>query len=188
MFTADQDLTFERLNIGGIGSIGGNGTGERVDIGGKFDVRGSLSLSGKLDVGGAVSVGGTLSAEQVEVGGKIDAGRAVVRGTVEIGGVISTRDGAKAARLRIRAKGRATGPLVGGRVEVESRARAEDIYGEHVELGHKASARRIYAATVRLEDGSEVDEVQYTQSIEMGSGTRCRTPPRKVDALPTFPL
>ncbi|HUJ77444.1 MAG TPA: hypothetical protein VLX64_00405, partial [Thermoplasmata archaeon] len=105
-----------------------------------------------------------------------------------VGGAIQTQEGVKAARLRIGRKARVSGPLVGGRVEIDSRARVEDVFGDSIDLGDRAEARRICAANVRLRDDSEVDEVLYTQSIEMGAHVRCRSPPRKVETLPAFPL
>ena len=54
MMTADRDLTFEDLEIGGLGTIGGNGKGTWVRS--RFSVHGSLELTGKLEVGGQISV------------------------------------------------------------------------------------------------------------------------------------
>jgi cytoskeletal protein CcmA (bactofilin family) len=188
MLTADQDLAFESLEIGGMGSVRGNGKGRSIEVGGKFEVRGSLDLEGELEVGGAVSVGEALTGRSLSVGGSLDARRAVFSGDAEVGGSISTREGAKADRFRLRHRSRATGPLVGNVVEIESKGRAEDVYGRRVELGRKAEARRIVAATVRLDEGCEVGEILYAESIELGRGVRCRQPPRKVDVLPPFPL
>lgn len=188
MLMAEKDVAFDTLKIGGMGTVHGNGTGRSIEVGGKFDVRGSLTLTELLEVGGAVSIGEELTGERLSVGGSLSARRAVFSGEAEIGGAIATREGAKADRFRLRHRSRASGPLVGNFVEIESKGRAEDVYGGRVELGRKAEARRIFATSIRLDDGCDVGEVQYVDSIDLGRDVHCRQPPRKVDRLPPFPL
>jgi len=188
MMMAEKDLTFEALKIGGMGTVQGNGAGRTIEVGGKFDVRGSLKLTELLEVGGAVAIGEELTGQRLSVGGSLTARRAVLSGEAEIGGSIATQEGAKAERFRLRHRSKATGPLVGNSVEIESKGRVEDIYGGRVELGRKSVARRIFANVVRLEEGCEVEEVEYVESLDLGRNVRCRQPPRKVDHLPPFPI
>ena len=186
--TADRDLTFEDLEIGGLGTIGGNGKGRNVEVGGKFSVHGSLELSGKLEVGGTISVGEALTGNVLEVGGRIDARRAIFAADAEVGGAVSTREGLKASRITLRRKSRAAGPLVGGTIRIGAKATVEDLYGDLVELEEKAEARRVVARRVVLGDGATADQVVYTDSVELKAGARVRTPPQKVASLPAFPI
>jgi hypothetical protein len=133
-------------------------------------------------------VGDELTGDRLELGGALSARRAVFVSLAEIGGRVSTKEGLKAGRVVLQRKSRVSGPLVGGAVELEDRARADDVYGGSVELGERTEVRRIYAARVRISSGSSVDEVTYTESAEIDPGARLRTPPHKVDALPAFPL
>jgi cytoskeletal protein CcmA (bactofilin family) len=188
VMNAARDLTFESLDIGGLGRILGNGIGGRVDIGGRFDVRGGFQISGAVEVGGAISVGEAFTGASLEVGGKLEARRATFTDTVEIGGNAVTKDGLKAARIRLRRRSRVQGPVVGGDVQIERGARVEDVFGDVVELEERGEARRLVAARVRVLAGAEVQEVLYSVSAEVDPGARLGAPPRKVDPLPPFPL
>jgi len=187
-FKVHGDLAFTSLEVGGVGSITGNGRGDKVEVGGKFDVGGGLSLTGEIVVGGFLSVADELSADHLDLGGRVTARRAILRTRATIGGGVDTQEGMKSPRIVLRRKSRASGPLVGGVVELEEKARADDIYGDSVELRDKAVARRIFAATVRIHEGAAASEVYFTQSAEVSPGTTVASPPKKVDQLPSFPL
>jgi len=188
VFTARANLTFTKLKVGGMGSIGGNAQGESVEVGGKFDVGGRLRLTRTLEVGGFMSVGEELFGDRLELGGALTARRVVLASIAEIGGRVATQEGLKAARVVLQRKSRASGPVVGDSVELEDRARADDVYGQTVDLGEKSEVRRVFAARLRVRSGATVDEAVYTESADIDPGARLRAPPRRVDALPPFPL
>jgi cytoskeletal protein CcmA (bactofilin family) len=188
VFTAARDVIFTSLEIGGVGRIGGDGTGHEVEIGGKFDIRGAFALTGRVEVGGTIGVGGPFTGDRLEVGGKLDALRAVFVDSVEIGGSAQTREGLKAARIRLEHRSRVSGPVVGDDVQLERGARVEDVYGQRVELAERCEARRVVAANVRVRAGASVGEVVYSGTADIDPSARLGTPPRKVDTLPPFPL
>jgi cytoskeletal protein CcmA (bactofilin family) len=188
ILSANKDLAFDDLEIGGLGRIQGNGTGRNVEIGGKFDVQGSLTLTGRLEVGGAVVIGEALQAESLEIGGKLEARRAVIASAAEIGGQVNTREGLKADRIRLERKSRAYGPLVGGTVDLNRGSRVEDVYGERISLEEKVEARRVFGANVRMREGAHAEEVTYTGTLELAAGATVSRPPQKVASLPAFPL
>jgi len=133
-------------------------------------------------------VAAELMAHELDLGGRLSARRATFITRADIGGSVQTKEGLKAQDLRLRRKARAEGPLVGGTIRLGEKARAEDLFGTIVELGERATARRIFANTVRLSDGAAADEVTYTGSVDLRPGAQVRTPPRRADALPPFPL
>jgi hypothetical protein len=73
-------------------------------------------------------------------------------------------------------------------VRLETKAVAEDIYADTVELEEKAEAARVFGRRVVLGENSSVAEVVYTETLETREGARVRTPPQKVAQLPPFPL
>ena len=160
----------------------------KAKIGGKFDVRGSLTLAQGLGVGGAISVREVLTAERLELGGSLETRRAILSDLCEVGGNVTTQEGLKAARIRLQRKSRARGPLVGQTIEIERSAHVDDLFGGEITLEERAEARRIFGARVRLRDGASADEILYTDSVEVDARARVRSPPRKVDTLPPFPL
>jgi hypothetical protein len=126
--------------------------------------------------------------ERLEVGGRLEARRSVFRDLVEIGGAATTREGIKAARIRLHHRSKVVGPIVGGDVEIDRGARAEDVYGVRVDVAERCEVRRIVAETVRVLRGASVGEVLYSRSADIHPEARLGTPARKVESLPPFPL
>jgi hypothetical protein len=94
----------------------------------------------------------------------------------------------KSERIGVGRKSRVEGPLVGGQVTIQRDGRAEDVFGDRVELERGAEVRRIVANDVRLGRGTAAVEVLYTRTFEADSSASVRTPAQKVASLPPFPL
>lgn len=129
-----------------------------------------------------------MTADNLEVGGSVEAQRARVIHLAEVGGRVTTRDGMKAERIVLHRRSRASGPLVGGRIELAARTVVEDLYGSEVVMDSGAEARRVFAEVVTIGSGASAVEVTYTRSATIHPSARIGRPPLQVSQLDPFPL
>ena len=116
------------------------------------------------------------------------ARKILARSRIEIGGSLSTQSGAKSAEIVLSRKSHAHGPLVGGLVEIRSRARAEDVYGTDVRVGDGAEVERIIAETTHIGPGARVGEVVYSREATIDPSAQLARPARRVSDLGLYPL
>jgi cytoskeletal protein CcmA (bactofilin family) len=204
---ANGDLECDQIEIAGVADVSGGCRAVRVDVKGKLDVRGSLSASERLDVHGAAEVDGAFDGESLRVSGKFSAEKAVLTKDAEIYGAVDTRQGLKARSVVVRSGTRCTGPIVGESVEVgesgpgvsafllgqrlriqAGTSRVENVYASRVVIGAGSRAGRIFAETVDLGSGSDVDEVTYVGELRVADHVKIAHPVRKVDKLKEPPL
>jgi hypothetical protein len=67
-------------------------------------------------------------------------------------------------------------------------AKVEDVYAKEVVIGPMCKTERIFAENVKLEQGSVVEQVIFTQELKTNFGVTICQPPRKVDNLPPPPF
>ena len=67
-------------------------------------------------------------------------------------------------------------------------ARVDDVYGTQVVLGPMCRAARIFADTIKMEQGSAAEQATYTSEFEIDFGAAVNEPPKKVDTLPLPPF
>jgi len=204
---AKGDLECEVVEIAGVASVEGNLTTSRTEVRGKLDVAGSLRASGGLDASGVSQVGGVFEGQSLKVAGRFSAKRALVSSGAEIYGRAETREGLKAATVRIGSGTVCTGPIVGETVEVgesgpgvsaffwgqrlrvqAGTSRVDDVYATKVSLGPGSRAGHIYAATVSLGPGCDVDAVTYVDELKVTERVKIAHPVQKVDRLKEPPL
>jgi cytoskeletal protein CcmA (bactofilin family) len=204
---ANGDLQCDEIEIGGIADILGDCSAVRVEVKGKLNVVGSLSTSGRLEVNGVAQVGDAFSGEGLKVSGKFCADRALVSKDAEIYGAVDTRKGLKAISVLIRRGTRCTGPIIGETVEVggsgpglsafmwgqrlrvqAGTSEVEDVYASSLIVGAGSRAKRIFAETVDLGSGCDVDEVTYVRELKLADHVKILRPVKKVDNLREPPL
>jgi len=71
---------------------------------------------------------------------------------------------------------------------LRERVEAEDIWGDVVRLRRGCIAGRVYGRLVQLEARCRVEEVEYTEELQVEPGCRINKPPVKVSQLPEPPL
>ncbi|MDA4135474.1 MAG: hypothetical protein OK449_00570 [Thaumarchaeota archaeon] len=204
---AKGDLECDQIEIAGVASVSGDCKAVRVEVKGKLDVAGSLSTSDRLDVYGATAVGDGFSGESLRVSGKFSAKKALVTNEAEVFGSVETQDGLKAKSVLVRSGTRCAGPIIGENVEVgesgpgvsafvlgqrlrfqTSTSRVQDVYASRVVIGPGSRAGRIFAETVQLGSGCDVDEVTYVSKLTVDGHVKIARPVRKVDKLKDPPF
>jgi cytoskeletal protein CcmA (bactofilin family) len=204
---AKGDLQCDQIEVSGVATVSGDCKAVRVDVKGKMDVAGSLNASERLDVYGVTEVGDAFSGENLRVSGKFSAEKALVTRDAEIYGTFETRKGLKAQSITVRSGTRCTGPLIGEVVEVggsgpgwtafvwgqrlrlqAGTSRVEDVYASKLVVGPGSRARRIFAETVELGSGCEVDGVTYVRELKVAEHVKIVRPVDKVDKLKEPPL
>jgi len=201
------DLECNRIEVSGAGRVSGDCKALRIDVKGKFAVDGSLNISEGLDVSGVTEVGGFFNGASLRLSGKFAAERAVVTGEAEIYGSLDTRKGLKGRSILVRSGTRCQGPIIGEMVEVggsgpswsaffwgqrlrvqAGTSRVEDVYGSRVVVGPGSRAGRIFAETIELGSGCDVNEVTYVRDLKMADHVKITWPVSKVDKLKEPPL
>ena len=204
---AKGDLECDQIEIAGVAEVSGSCRAVRVEVKGKLDVGGSLSASERLDVHGVTEVRGAFDGESLRVSGKFSAEKAILTKDAEIYGAVDTRQGLKAKSVVVRSGTRCTGPIIGESVDVgesgpgvsafllgqrlriqAGTSRVEDVYASRVVIGAGSRAGRIFAETVHLASGSDVDEVTYIGELSVADHVKIAHPVRKVDKLKEPPL
>jgi cytoskeletal protein CcmA (bactofilin family) len=104
--------------------------------------------------------------------------------------MVRTLEGLKGRLIETGRNFEVRGPLIGGKVELNRNADAEDIYAQELIMEDGSRARNVYAERLRIEDNCQISGViEYTESVEVGRGLVAKSGgPRKVDQLPKFPL
>jgi len=204
---ARGDLQCDQIEIAGVASVSGDCKSVLVEVKGRLRVAGSLTTSDRLDVFGAMEVGDTFNGESLKVNGKFSADKALVGKDAEIYGSVETRKGLKAESVYIRSGTRCAGPIIGQTVEVggsgpgvnaffwgqrlrlqASTSQVEDVYAVRVVVGPGSRAGRIFADTVELGSGCDVEEVTHVGELKMADHVRVTRRVNKVDELKEPPL
>jgi cytoskeletal protein CcmA (bactofilin family) len=204
---AGGDLQCDEIDISGVASVSGDCKAVRVEVNGKLDVSGSLTASDRLDVHGLTGVSKILSGGTLRVGGRLSAERAIFSQDAELFGSLETRSGLKARSVVICSGTRCAGPIVAETVEVgESGPRfsahlwgqrirvqagtsqVEDVYATELVIGPGSRAKRLYAKSVELGSGCDIDEVNYVTELKMGDHVKIIHPVKKVERLREPPL
>jgi len=205
--TAKGALECDQIEIAGIASVSGDCKAIRVQVKGKLDVAGSLITSELLDVYGVTEVNNAFSGGNLRVSGKFSAEKALVTNDAELYGAVETQKGLKAKSILVRSGTRCTGPIIGDTVEVGGSgpgfsafawgqrlrlqvgtSQVEDVYASRLLIGAGSRARRIFAETVDLGSGCDVDEVTYVSELKMADDVKVASPVKKVDKLKEPPL
>ncbi|MGD0644228.1 MAG: hypothetical protein ABSA75_04920 [Candidatus Bathyarchaeia archaeon] len=183
---------------------------ERVEVGGKFEVSGSLFVSNRLEGFGATRITGNFEGKNLRVGGKFQANKITVNEEADISGKLETQEGLKAKQLTVRSGTQIDGTIIGERVEIgkspdlsygawgstwptkwamtSGNVKVQDIYAQAILMGTMCRAARIFAKTVKLEQGCAVEQVTYTEDLKTDSGVAICQPPQKVTNLPPPPF
>ena len=84
----------------------------------------------------------------------------------------------------------AVGELIGRRSGLlqEQLPRVDDIYAAEAVIGPMCRVGRIFADTVKLEQGSAAEQVTYTGDLKMDFGAAVSEAPKKVETLPNPPF
>jgi cytoskeletal protein CcmA (bactofilin family) len=203
---AKGDLECDRIESAGIASVSGDLKAITIDAKGKLKVTGSLSSSESLDVYGTTEVGKAFSGGSLRVSGGFSAKSAIVAGHADARGQVETQKGLKAKLVSIRG-GRCTGPIIAETVEVgdsgpgfsafawgqrlriqAGTCQVEDVYASRVVVGAGSRAGRIFAETVELGSGCDVEEVTYVKELKVAGHVKIVHPVKKVDKLQEPPL
>ncbi len=206
----DGNITCDFFEVGGFIEINGDCHAKQVEIGGKLQVTGSLFVSDKIEGYGATEIAGNFESTQLRVSGKFTANRIFVKEQADISGKVETKEGLKTKLLIVRSGSRCIGVLIGERVEVGkssdlsyggwginwatkwgvagAMARADDIYANEVVIGPMCRIGRIFADTVKLEQGSTAEQVTYTIELKTDFGAVISQQPQKVTSLPKKPF
>jgi hypothetical protein len=108
---------------------------------------------------------------------------------VEAGGRVKTSDGLRCRTFEIGRGGIVEGPIVAEEVNVSAGSRAEDIHGGKIIMEERARADNLYGEEIVLMSHCVVrGEVLYTDSIRIGDKVNLSQEPRKVAELPKPPL
>lgn len=204
---AKGDLQCDEIDISGVASVAGDCRAVRVEVNGKLDVSGSLTASERLDVHGSAGVSKILSGGTLRVGGRLSAERAIFTGDAKLFGSLETRSGLKANSVVVSGGTRCDGPIVAGKVDVgESGPRlstrvwgqrirvqagtsqVEDVYASELVIGPGSRARRLYAESIEIGSGCDVDEVNYVRKLKVADHVKIIHPVKKVDRLREPPL
>ncbi len=202
----EGDQSCESLEINGSGRVAGAYRGENVKVNGRFEVSGPLTLSKELDVYGAAEVKGDLSCDALEVAGKLTAVSVDAGSTAKIaGGAVAPR-GLKARSVIVGLGSRVVGPIVGEEVEVGKElslggglwsgvfssigkmTAVDDVHGKVVRIGRYARAKRIFAESVEMENGSIAEEITYTKDLRLPMNFHLTKPAVRVGVLPQPPF
>ena len=184
---AKGDLQCDLIEISGVARVSGACRAIRVDVKGKLVVEESLSVSENLDAAGATDIKDTFTGKSLRIGGRFTAGKALVTEDAEIYGGIETKKGLKARTVLVGSGTRCSGPIVAETVEVGGSGRSlnaffwgqrlrvqvrtsqvEDIYASKVVVGPGSRARRIFAESIELGSGCDVEEVTYVTELKDG--------------------
>jgi len=180
-------VKFEDLDVGGQLRLE-SGMGESVKVGGLLEIQHDLVLEDRLTVGGEARVGGRLEAESVDVGGNLSSVEVHGHDMVKVGQSITTNKGVKGAVVSVGRRGRATGPIVGEKVRIESDSVVEDVYADELKIGASSSVGNVFAAEVEVGDGCVVSgRLLYTGEVRIGRNVQLSSQPEKVSSLPGPP-
>jgi hypothetical protein len=158
-------------------------------------------------VSGVTNVRDGLSAGRAKINGRFAAKKAIIDEEADISGTLETRDGMKANTVLVRTGSRCRGPLVAGTVVVgqsgpgfsafalgqrmrvqAGTSQVEDVYADRVSLGAGSRAGRIFAKTVALGSGCDIEEVTYVDELKTSDHVKIQRTVKKVATLPEPPL
>jgi cytoskeletal protein CcmA (bactofilin family) len=205
----DGSINCDIIQAGGVIEIRGDCHAQKVEVGGKFEVSGSLLVSDSLEGYGVVEISGNFESTNLHIGGRLEANRILVKEVADISGKTQTKQGLKAKVVTVRSGSRFEGVLIGERVEVGKSADlsyggwgaswaakgvaaggtiVDDIYAKEAIVGPMCRAGRVFADTVKLEQGSAAEQVTYSTELKMDFGAAVSEEPKKTDALPKPPF
>ena len=201
----DGDLDCDVIEAGGFIEIRGDCKTQRVEVGQKLEVSGSLSALEKVEDYGVIEVGGKFESAHLRVSGKLSADKIDVSEEADVGGKLETKNGLKAKLVIVRTGSHCDGSLAADRVEIGKSsdltygrwgmtlaakwasagafAKAEDVYAKEVVIGPMSRVGRIFAESVKLEQGSAAEQITYSRELKMDFGAAVSQKPIKVDQL-----
>jgi cytoskeletal protein CcmA (bactofilin family) len=194
------------LDVKGVVKVAGNCNSESIEVGGKLNVAGSLSVSKDLKIFGVTEVLGQVKCESIIVGGRLKAASILVDEEADIDGEIESMRGLKAKSIIVRRGSRVVGPLVGKQIEIGKSTGAwrfpmggrlassgrntsvEDVHGGTIRLGPASRAKLVFAEILEMDDGSHADQVTYTNALKLHMNNLLNKPTMKTSELPDPPL
>ncbi|MGA3059391.1 MAG: hypothetical protein ABSD92_03375 [Candidatus Bathyarchaeia archaeon] len=208
--TVEGDITCDYVQVSGFVEVLGDCHSEKIEVGGKFEVSGTLFVSDRLEGYGSIKIVGNFEGKNLRVGGKFEANKIMVNEEADVSGKVETKEGVKAKQLNVRSGTQIDGTIIGERVEIGKSAdlsygawtstwptkwaltggnvKVQDIYAMQVLMGTMCRAARIYAETIKLEHGCVVEQVTYTKELQTDSSVIICQPPQKTTILPPAPF
>ncbi len=194
------------IEVKGVARFAGNCEAVSVDVSGRMKVSGSLDVAKEFRVFGAAEVGEQLQCASALVAGMLKADGLVASGSAEVDGWVRTARGLKARSILVRRGSRVDGPLVGEVIEIGRSSGAwrfplggrlassgrntsvGDVYGGTVSFGSASRAKRVYAESLEMDDGSHADQVAYTKELKLRMNNVLSKPAVKASSLPEPPI
>ena len=207
----DGNITCNYIQASGLVEVMGDCHAERIEVGGKFEVSGSLFVSDRLEGFGATEIAGNFEGKNLRFSGKFQANKVTVNEEADVSGKVETKEGFKSKQLNVRSGTQIDGALIGERVTIGKspdlsygawvstlptkfltltgeNVKVQDIYAQEVLVGTMCKAARIFAGTVKLEQGSAVEQVTYIKELKTDFGVAISQPSQKVTNLPPSPF
>jgi len=205
------NITCDYIQVSGSVEVRGDCHAEKIEVGGKFEVSGSLFVADRLEGFGSTKTAGNFEGNSLRFGGKFQANKITVNEEADISGKVATKEGFKAKQLNVRSGTQIDGALIGEHVEIGKspdlsygawvstlptkflamtggNVKVQDIYAQEVMMGTLCKAERIFADTVKIEQGSSVEQVVYTTQFQADPNVTIHQPPQKVTNLPPAPF
>jgi cytoskeletal protein CcmA (bactofilin family) len=197
------DAYCRAMQARGTVKVAGDYSGESAEVSGKLEVLGSLNATKKLEIGGVAEVGQQVKCESISVFGRLEADSALVT-EAEIDGEVKISRYLKGRSILVGRGSTIAGSIVGEQVEIGKTQNSlahwagelarigrmtevQDVYGIVVRIGPYSRARRIFAESVEMDNGSIADQVVYTKDLKLPSSCYLGKPPIKMTTLPEFP-
>ncbi|MGQ4834187.1 MAG: hypothetical protein ACP6IS_09890 [Candidatus Asgardarchaeia archaeon] len=178
-------LDVESLSVGGMANVKGTISANSISISGKMNVDGSLKNVSLINIGGILSVTREINASHIKVGGKIIADY-IESDEVYVGGKIKTKRGVKAKIIELGKHGVIKGPVIGVKVKIGFRSKAETIYSEdEIIIDEECIVKRLFGKRIIIGSKSKIKgPVVYVESLDVGQDVKFKVEPQKVDSLP----
>lgn len=195
------------MEVDGVATVRGNLEAGNLKVNGKLQVDGAIAVSERFEVFGSAEAEGRIECGPLVVGGRLVADRVATTGRADLGGEVWTTRGLKAKEVAVGAGSRVNGPIIGDVIEVGRgvelggfwaqmsswrsvgrMTRVDDVYAKEARIDRYSQAKRIYAETIKMQNGSMADEVNYTRGADVSEGVHLEKPPRKLEVLPDAPF
>jgi len=164
--------------------VKGQASGKDMEVGGRVDIDGSLSLTGTMEIGGRADIRGEITSRNLEIGGALRARKVMTQEHVEVGGSINTGEGVVAHSVEIGNRAVVHGSVRAQEIDVGRDAEVEDLYGGRIILRGGVSASNVYGESLTIESHCQIrGEVQYTKDLRQGDYVSYAHTPKKVDSL-----
>lgn len=206
--TFGRDSFCGSIEVRGTAETEGDCAADEVQVLGKFNVSGSLKVQKELKVTGSAEASGDVRCGRLSVEGRLAAMKIFATEEADLSGDLKTVAGLRSKAIAVRRGARVKGPLAGEHVDVGEKpdfgfwpsmwsgpwpkvgqmTLVEDMYASTVRVGPYSRAKRIFAESVEMGNGSIADEVKYTTDLKLDPKCYIHHPPQKVAKLPEPPL